>query len=339
MSGAGHPVVHPARHAIGHAPRAQGFGLLDTLVALALGLFVIAAAVALHARASGATRVVDAHARMHETARLALAVIEADVQMAGFWGLARAPGNITVHPSLAFPARCGGASWVTAVDRFIDGTNNGYLGVTNCAAASGGAQPRADVLIVRRASARPIALTSTTVPAAARDEVLLVSARERGHLFIAQNNGGIIPSGYTVTTGAGTLSPTQLRSLRVDAYYVSVGSSAGNAVPALRRKVLIAGPTVSDEEIAAGIEDLQFRIGADVDGDGRFDSFFEPGTLPATARPVCVRVWLRVRELERSGASAASRAETYADRTWPAANDGYGRMLVIRTIQLRNAQR
>ena len=317
--------------------RDRGFGLLESFAALAIGLCLIAVAVTLHARTSSARRALDAHARMHETARHALAVIEADVRMAGYWGLAHGPQNVTPHPSFTFPARCGGASWVTHVTRPIDGTNNRYLAAPNCAANGGGPMPGADVLVVRRASARPVALASVTVPAASRDEVLLVSTRERAEIFVPQATADAIPAGYAVAGGAGLPPPSELRGVLVHAYYVSLDSSLGKGVPALRRKLLVGGPGVSDEELATGVDDLQFRIGADIDGDGALDSYFEPETLPASARPVCVRVWLRVRGLERTGAAVESSESSYADRSWPAIRDGFDRLLVTRTIRLRNA--
>jgi type IV pilus assembly protein PilW len=310
---------------------------VEALGALAIGLFIVAAAITLHARAGSASRVLDAHARMHETARHVIAVIESDVRMAGYWGLARTAENVSIHPLFAFPDRCGGAGWVTDVERFVDGTNNQYLGVTNCAALSGGPQDGSDVLIVRRASARPLALNSPVVPAAARDEVLLVSTRESAQVFVAGDIGGVIPAGYPVEAAPGMGATSELRSLLVHAYYVSADSSVGESVPALRRKALTGGPGIGDEEIGAGVEDLQFRIGADVDGDGSLDSFFEPGTLPADAMPLCIRLWLRMRSVERSGATAASAGASYADRVWPPVNDGYDRALVTKTIQIRNS--
>ncbi len=318
--------------------RDAGFGLVEALTALALGLFVIAAAVALHARASAALRVLDTHARMHETARQALAVIESDVRMAGYWGLAPSHENVSTHPSFTFPARCGGAPWATAVASPIDGTNNRYLGLANCVASAGGAQPGADVLIVRRASAREITLTSSTVPAAVRDEVLLMSTREQAQLFVPQDNGNAIPAGFPLLAAPGMGPPSELRSLLVHAYYVSVESSVGRSIPALRRKLLTGGPNVSDEEIAPGVEDLQFRVGADMDDDGAIDGYFEPESLPAGASAVCVQLWLRLRSVERSGAAAAFTASSYADRTWPASNDGYARLLVTKTIHVRNSR-
>jgi type IV pilus assembly protein PilW len=315
----------------------RGFGLVETLGALTIGLFVVAVAITLHARAGAALRALDAHARMHETARHVLAVIESDVRMAGYWGLAHAAENISIHPLFAFPDRCGGPGWVTDVEQFVDGTNNQYLGVTNCAALSGGAQAGSDVLVVRRASARAIELNSTVVPASARDEVLLVSTRETAQLFVAKDIGGVIPAGYPVPSAPGMDPPSELRNLLVHAYYVSADSSVGESVPALRRKTLVGGPGVGDEEIGTGVEDLQFRIGADVDGDGVLDGLFDPGALPADAIPVCIRLWLRVRSVERSGTTAASAGASYADRSWPPVNDGYGRVLVTKTIQIRNS--
>lgn len=316
--------------------RERGLGLVEVLAALAIGLFLIAVAVTLHSRTGATLRNLDAHARMHETARHALAILEADVRMAGYWGLAPGPQFVTAHPSFAFPGRCGGAPWVTTVLQPVDGSNNRYLTAANCAASGGGAMHGADVLVVRRASARPVMLASTTVPAAIRDEVLLISSFERAEFFVAQDTGNTIPGGYPITAASGLPPPAELRSVLVHAYYISVDSSVGAGVPALRRKLLVGGPGISDEELATGVDDLQFRIGADVDGDGVLDSYFEPGTLPPDAWPVSVRVWLRVRGVDRVGAVAATAATDYADRSWPATRDGFERLVVSKTIWLRN---
>jgi hypothetical protein len=53
---------------------------------------------------------------------------------------------------------------------------------------------------------------------------------------------------------------------------------------------------------------------------------------------MAVRIWLRVRGIERTGAAAAAVAASYADRAWPAGNDGYDRLLVAKTVQLRNSR-
>jgi hypothetical protein len=122
----------------------------------------------------------------------------------------------------------------------------------------------------------------------------------------------------------------------VNAYYVSTSSSVGTGIPGLRRKTLQTGPNVGDEEIAAGIEDLQLTIGADVDGDGTLDAHFTPGEVPAGARPLCARVWLRVVALERDNPPGGMPASSYANRSWPAVDDGRSRMALSKTVYLRN---
>jgi Type IV Pilus-assembly protein W len=131
----------------------------------------------------------------------------------------------------------------------------------------------------------------------------------------------------------------ELRALLVHAYYVSVDSSLARGYPALRRKTLTSGPAVGDEEIAAGIEDLQFRIHLDTDGDGGADVTADPGALPDCATPVGVQFWLRLRAQERDHALGPTAADAYADRTWPASDDSFRRLLVTRTVLLRNGDR
>ena len=145
--------------------------LTETLVALAIGMLMMAGAVAGYAKARDAYAVLEANARLQETARYAMALIEADVRMAGFWGLTNRAESVTATASLSFPAKCGGVAWVTDTARFIDGSNNAWLPLPNCAALSGGARPEADVLVVRRASAERIGAACRSIGADALAEV------------------------------------------------------------------------------------------------------------------------------------------------------------------------
>jgi len=106
--------------------------------------------------------------------------------------------------------------------------------------------------------------------------------------------------------------------------------------PALRRKTLVAGPSISDQEVIAGVEDLQVQVGLDTDGDLDADLFENPGVLPPGARPVSVRVWLRVRAEERDPSLGAQAIEACADRPSSTATDHHRRLLVSGTYRLRN---
>ena len=85
--------------------RQSGVGLIETMVALVIGLFLIASAVAIHDRSRAAYRTVETVARLQETARYAFDVIEADVRMASYWGLSSRPTTSSTVPLLARTSR------------------------------------------------------------------------------------------------------------------------------------------------------------------------------------------------------------------------------------------
>ena len=113
----------------------RGYGLVELMVALAIGAVVIVAALGawLRARALGDT--LEAGARLQDTAQYALSLLASDLRMAGYFGLTRQ--SIAADPTLTFPARCGGTSWLTSVQPAIVGIDGGYLAVANCAACGG----------------------------------------------------------------------------------------------------------------------------------------------------------------------------------------------------------
>jgi type IV pilus assembly protein PilW len=314
-----------------------GLSLVELLVAIAIAALAIAGALTLCVKAHDVQVALDTQARLQETARYAMAIVEADLRMAGFWGLTSESARVTASPALSFPSKCGGAGWITSASRFVDGANNAFLPVTNCAPAAGGARAGSDVLIVRRASAQRLTPQQPVVNAANRNRALIVSNHVGARIFVPQDSGNAIPSGYATSDVAGEPPLADTRALSVNAYYVSVNSSVANGYPALRRKTLITGPDVSDEEIVAGIEDLQVQIGVDTNADTNVDTFVNPGGVPTGAIPLSVHIWLRVRAQERDNAYRDDREVTYADRTVPGTGDAFRRLLVGKTIQLRNA--
>ncbi len=326
-------VVHDSR-GVGQA----GFGLVELMIALVIGAFLMSAAIAMYLKARDVRTALDANARMQEIARYAMTAIETDVRMAGYWGLTNRGESVKANASLVFPSKCGGAAWITPTLLYVDGSNNAYLAATNCAANSGGAQAGTDVLVMRRASAQRITPQSPSISAPNQDRVLIVTSHSDGQIFVPATIGNQIPAGYAATDIAGQAPQADTRALLVNAYYVSAGSSVAADYPALRRKTLVAGPDVADEEVIAGIEDLQVQLGLDITGDSNADLFVNPGPLPAGARPVSVRIWLLIRAGQLDPTVATQRIEAYADRASRVVSDSHRRMLVSKTLQIRNAR-
>lgn len=331
--------------------RVDGMTLIELMVAMALGSFLLLGAMTVFTRGQAAFRVNESTARLQEQARLALAFLEDDLRMAGHFGLTSRPGDIEnraspvqpVPPGLAVRGDCG-RNWAIDLDSPVAGTNNGF-GWTGCA-PSGQAQPDADTLAIRRTG-------EVSTPQ---------GAMRRGTLYVrtARFGPGIIFDGVAPPPEPLAEPPLRSRTFQLlsRGYYVSRRSSLdtpGNPVPSLRMKTLAgssSGPRIVDQEVVPGVEDLQVQFGVDTNrvgelGRGSVDFYVnpedplldpdDPAFLPE-ARVLAVRVWLRVRA-ERPEQGFSDIADyVYADRDTAAPNDAYRRIVVIRTIQLRNAR-
>lgn len=314
-----------------------------------LGLMLIAGALTVHQRSLTATRNADTVARLQDAGRLALDVIEVDVRMAGYWGRF-AQSSLIVNragPGQPLPApftsmqgtridACGGSDsrWAIDLDRPLDGTDDTYG--LSCTAV-GEPRPGADALIVRRAAEAPSDLLVA-------DRIHLQASHARGTLFVP-SPGCTNPRDVACLPDGFTPQDSQARALVVRAYYVASSSTQRADVPSLRRKsfgnvnAASTATALGDEEIVAGVEDLQVRLGLDEDGNGSVDGHGDPGAVPDGATVVTATIWLLVRAEDREPGHVDLTAYQYADMAVPyVPRDEYRRVLVSRTFQLRNAR-
>jgi type IV pilus assembly protein PilW len=326
----------------------RGVGLIELMVAMLIGLFLILGAVTVFNQSRNTYRASEGVARLQETARLAMDVIESDIRMANYWGMNNRADYIVnrAGPSQPPPAEfnaqqqtnvslCGTAAsnWVINLDEYLGGSNNSYG--LQCAASN--YQAGTDVVFIRRANeARPLALDP--------NRVYLQTSRIQGTLFVP-NPACTIPTDPNCIPAAYLPPASESRELEARAYYVSSQSTLRNDVPSLRRKrfasvnAAIATNAVLDEEIVSGVEDLQVRLGIDTDGDSNIDQYVEPGGVPGTAAVVSVTVWLRVRAEDRDFGHRDETAYQYADMAAAfTPNDNYRRILVSKTIHIRNSR-
>jgi type IV pilus assembly protein PilW len=332
-----------ARGGIERSRRPQsGVGLVETMVALVIGLFLIGSAVTVYERCRSAYRGVEAVSRLQETARYALDIVERDVRMAGYWGLSSRPDLVVnrAAPGQDLPAdlvgarvaieSCG-ANWAIHLDEYLGGWNGPAGYPLGCAAYEDDYRVGTDGLVVRRA-AEDAALTLVG------GRLYVQSGYLEGRLFIADpdctnpDDPACIPPDHSPPT-------SETRDLMAMAYYVSGVSVGRGDVPALRRKRLVSGAML-DEEVASGVEDLQIRFGIDADGDDAADAYVDPAADPATlgGRIVAVTIWLRVRSEDPEPGFTDDRAYIYADVDDAAPGDRFRRIVVSRTVSLRNAR-
>jgi type IV pilus assembly protein PilW len=326
----------------------RGVGLIELMVAMLIGLFLIMGAVTVFNQSRNTYRASEGVARLQETARLAMDVIESDIRMANYWGMNNRADYIVnrAGPSQPPPADfnaqqqtnvslCGTAAsnWVINLDEYLGGSNNSYG--LQCGASN--YQGGSDVVVIRRANeARPAALDP--------NRVYLQTSRIQGTLFVP-NAACTLPTNPTCIPAAYLPPASESRELEARAYYVSSQSTLRNDVPSLRRKrfasvnAAIPANAILDEEIVSGVEDLQVRLGVDTNGDSNIDQYVNPGGVPGNAAVVSATIWLRVRAEDRDFGHRDQTAYQYADMAAAfTPNDNYRRILVSKTIHIRNSR-
>jgi len=311
--------------------RAGGVSLVELMVALVIGLLLVFGAVTVYTQSRNTYRTNETAARLQEVARYALSVIETDVRLAGYWGLVNVPFDINnkARPTEAAATvdqavsdNCG-TNFTVDADHFVDGRNGEYdlecdIGDADFAAVDG-----ADVLIVRRANTD--AFTGVT-PAA--DRIYVVTSRTDGDFYL----GSDVPADLVP-------EKTEVRELFVHAYYVAerIGPD-GLTQFSLRRQRLGAGPTFVDEEVIPGVQDLQVQFGVDTDGDAQADVYVNPDEVGNDDLVTSARIWLLIIS-ETIEVGFENDAEfAYADVDHGSFNDNRRRLLVSKTIQIRNSR-
>jgi type IV pilus assembly protein PilW len=331
----------------------RGFSLPEIMIALVVGLVLLAAFLSVVQRCRAQFSTNESVARLQDSARHALSILVGDLEHAGFHGfghsprarLVRAGTVVAAAQDLRQPDSTGAASAVAnlpagahdcginfAVDLElpVQGSNNRYVvgsGATDCAptASAGGARVGSDTLTVRHASLKP-------------------AAAHAGRLQIYTRRLAAFGSQDLFADGR-LPGPTDehnvVRDVEVRTYYVSNNSVERPGWPALRVKALTeaAGRAqFRDEEVLPGVEDLQVELGV---AEGGVVRYVTPDLATLRAhRIVAVRLWLRIRAEVTEAGFLDNRAMTYADITFvpSAAEATQRRMLIERTVALRNVR-
>jgi type IV pilus assembly protein PilW len=316
----------------------QGMTLIELMVSMVIGLFLIMGAVTVYSQGRQNHQSNEAIARLQENMRFAVDTIEPDIRLAGYWGLNNRGGDVD---NGAITVTCGAStvtSWVLNGGA-LDATNNVQAAnkanvFTNCAAFGAGVAIDTDVLTVRHASSTPVAL--------ANGSIQVQSSLGASHLV----NDGNLHSDHVALAGGETFT----HGVSVNTWYVSQDSNNNTGVPSLRRRTLI-GTQMIDEEVISGVENFQIQFGLDTDadgGDGSIDRYVDAGHAAVPVNNIlAIRFWVLVRSVEEERTFTGGRADNswagYAplDSSLSAIKptDKFRRVQMSKTVFLRNNQR
>jgi prepilin-type N-terminal cleavage/methylation domain len=299
-------------------PTQRGFGLVEFMIAMTLGLVLLLGLGYVFLGTRGAFRTTENLSRMQDNARYALDMIGRDIRMAGYVGcgnLATIKVNIIANPPV--PAM----TPASALVGYADGSS---LPPGAPAYATG------DVLTITSAGGDGTNLTGNLAPQNANikivsnpdnfaaNDVLMVTDCSQADVFRAtsvSNGGGNVTIAHANSTNTGNRVGTYNASafvMRIDQYSYFIGTNASGG-RSLYRTGLYA-----TEELAANVHDMRFRYGLDTNGDGSVDSY---STAPGNwAQVVSVTVNLLV-ESPDTNIATAPQTLVYNNGTFTAATE------------------
>ncbi len=315
----------------------RGVSLIELMVAVTIGGLLIFGATQVYVDSRNTYEVNERVARLQETARYALSVVEPDIRMSNYWGLVKGSSVISgqalrTEASAGAPTDCG-TNFARDLTNSVEGSDGSATFA--CEDYRDDSVSSADTITVRRAT--------TAEAASGTTRLKICSTRVMGQLVTDSSGCTIAPAG-------------QVNDLIVNSYYIAKDSVGQTGLPSLRRIRLIAGPAFDDpQEIIPGVEDMQVQFGIDPTGtSGVASRYVNPGEVDDGEQVVSVRIWLLVRSEVPEVGFEDGRTYEYGDRAKAngttadlnaagaataayAPADGFRRLLVSRTIQLRNA--
>mgnify|MGYP006197464933 FL=1 len=313
----------------------QGLTLLEMLISLFIGIFLLGGVVAAYLAMRTTTNETLVIGELQNTGRLALNIMANDIAQAGFKGdisTFSASGMVQTQP--AFAGDCVPVSGLNAGSfpqpaiptnfvmlSAVRGNGGAAMGCINETVAN------SDVIQVKRVVGP--ALTAAQVPNAARY-----------YLRANINQWGIFPGG-----GAAPAIPEASNWLyQHHTYYIQNQTIDGVNVPVLRRARLVNGATPIDHtDMVDGVERIRAYFGVDNNGDGQVNTYIPTNQmttqtwLQETDTIVAVKLHVLVRALKPDQKYTNNNSYDLGDGVPFAPNDKFRRMAFSTTVYLYNA--
>lgn len=350
--------------------RQRGVTLIEFMVAVVIGMLMVAALATLIANQSTSRAEVDRTGKMLENGRYALSTIAKDAEMAGYWG---EYAEIPAIPA-ALPDPC--TTTVTLLEEAMGVPVQGYDGSVAAPACVSNRKAGTDILVVRRVDPDMSAvLTGGNVDLAKLTDGQI-------YLQTGVNAAGtaverLVKEAADAATNAGLFTAKKkdkvtvanTRKYLVHIYYISscsvevagscAGADGGTPIPTLKRVELSAAagaPTLVTTTIAEGVEDLQVDFGTDTDTpeDAVANVDTNGAACPASAtctgltfpysqgdwaKVMSLKVYLLARATEVTPGFTDDKTYTLGTKgTASAASDerGYKRHMFVQAVRLVN---
>ena len=356
-----------------HAPirKQAGLSLVELLIALTIGLLLLAGLTLIFVNSSEANRELQKTAQQIENGRYAIDLLTQDLRLAGFYGhfheLPAAPAALpdpceiasttNLHDALALPVQGYRAGDLATVPDITATTcdDKGLLTDANLKAGS-------DILVVQRAHTTALVEGTGT---AVTNEVYIQAIGTQAEIQLG--NGATLGVGKkadgnntVLKTHTGASAP--IRKYHVHVYFVapcSIGSGANgvcqagdDSIPTLKRLQLVSEGNVTKMKLVPLVEGIEyFKIEYGIDnasvafgtapdpstglvGDSTVDAF--TATPADWTQVIAAKVYILARNTEPTSGFTDTGTYTLGTVDVPATNDPFRRHVYTAAVRLVN---
>ncbi len=322
-------------------PRRQGgFTLIELMIAIAIGMAIIASLAGILAATSGSSKTNDRTTELQFNGRYALNALKLELLQSGNRGYTWAEPSAAytaLTPTVTGDCGDGSGNFVANIRQGVWGVDDANPFSANCASAKSPASAGGDMLIIRRLDP-----PETTLVA---NKFYFQSTYAQGGVFRGSTDPLVI--------NAAAL-PRGNFPIKVYVYYVrpwTVSSTESPKIPALVRVALQDNGTMATELVASGIEQMQVQYGRRTTAGNvqYYDSFtttncstcvLEATNGLTTTQTVwdevnSVRIWLLARSPTVEPGYTNNTTYAMGNISY-AVNDSFRRQVFTTVVQLRN---
>jgi len=268
--------------------------MVELMVAMTLSLTLGIAIASVYVGNSHSFKQDENIARMQDDARFALRELAFDISMAGNYAELYVPGEVTPDATLAIGTDCGPAGEVNWMYRTVETGSGRALSITAIDNAT-----NAEAVAAFSCFAAGELLDGTDIVSIKRVAGGESTVLQPGSVYL-RTNGTVGLLFNAPAPAAPTIAVAPPRSdweFRPSIYYVRRYANApGDGIPTLCRKVLRgAGPSMTTECLATGIENLQIEYGLDTTGNGQVNIYSSSPALAEMQDVVSARIYVLAR--------------------------------------------
>ena len=315
--------------------RQSGFSVIELMIAMLLSMVLAGAIISVFVNNNYSFKQDENIGRMQDDTRHALREIAFDLSMAGHYADLHIPGTVSYDGGLTIGQDCGPAgeaNWMYRTTETgtgnslsvmaIDNATNAAVAAAHSCFVAGELVDGTDVVAIKRVAGAEAATLSA-------NSAYLRTNGTVGVLF-----SGTAPSAPPVTVAP----PRADWEFRPSIYYIrQFANTPGDNIPTLCRKALRgAGPGMTTECLATGIENLQIEYGIDTTGNGQPNVYLSNPTLDQLQSVVAARIFLVGRTTEID--TRYTNTKTYSISNAPAfvPNDSFHRRVFSTSVAIQN---